>query len=217
MNAAHSAVVAPQFERASQQKAAATLGVWVFLATEIMFFGPLFLGYTYGRTHFPEAFAAASRHTQVAIGTLNTAVLLTSSLCMAIAVVARRIGDTRLTQRLLWSTVFLGLAFLALKSYEYSLEWQEHLFPGDGFSFPGNAQEGVQIFFILYFAMTGLHALHMVIGIMLVGIFALGLRRNSERFATAERIELTGLYWHFIDCVWIFLYPILYLVGRSAG
>lgn len=209
---------AEQFDTAAQQGEAATLGMWVFIATELMFFGPLFFGYYYGRTQYPEAFAAASRHTEVMLGTINTAILLTSSLLMAIAVEARKADAAHLATRLLWGVVALGMAFLAIKGIEYRHEWQEHLFPGAGFAFPErNHADAAQMFYFLYFAMTGLHALHLVIGIVAVSVFALGLSRGARRFASAERIEIVGLYWHFIDVIWIVLYPILYLVGRSSG
>lgn len=208
---------AEQFDDAAQQEQAATFGMWVFLATELMFFGPLFFGYYYGRTHFPQGFAAASRHTEVMLGTINTAILLTSSLCMAIAVHARKFDANRLAQRMLLLTAALGIAFLAIKGTEYRHEWQEHLFPGAGFSFPEQRHApAAEIFYFLYFALTGLHALHLTIGIVAVSIFALALSRGARHFAAADRIEVLGLYWHFVDVVWIFLYPILYLVGRSG-
>lgn len=209
--------VATQFENAAQQRVAATFGLWIFLATELMFFGPLFFGYVYGRTHFPDAFAAASRHTDVVLGTANTAVLLTSSLTMAVAGVARKHDARRLSMWLLWLTAALGTAFLVIKGIEYSHEWREHLFPGSGFVFDGSHMGGAEIFFFLYFAMTALHALHLTIGIAATCVFAIGLQRDAGQFSNAEHIELTGLYWHFVDVIWIFLYPILYLVGRSSG
>lgn len=209
--------VAEQFDNATQQGEAATLGMWVFLATELMFFGPLFFGYFYGRMHFPEGFAAASRHTEVMLGTINTAILLTSSLLMALAVQTRNAGLTQATQRLLFGVAALGIAFIVIKGIEYRHEWQEHLFPGAGFAFPDKAHaEAAQIFFYLYFAMTALHAMHLTIGIIMVVVFALALSRGARRFASAERLEVAGLYWHFIDVIWIFLYPILYLLGRSG-
>lgn len=209
--------VAQQFGSHAQQNSAATLGLWVFLATELMFFGPLFFGYTYGRSHFPAAFAAASRHTDVVLGSINTAILLSSSLTMALAVAARKAQAQRLAMWLLWATAVLGVAFLVVKGTEYAHEWQQHLFPGAGFAFDGGHAAGAQFFFFLYFATTGLHALHLTIGIAAVSVFAIGVRQNALQFAGAERIELAGLYWHFVDVVWIFLYPILYLVGRSGG
>jgi len=212
------AMHAAQFDSAAQQEEAATLGIWVFLATELMFFGPLFFGYYYGRSHFPDGFAAASRHTEVMLGTINTAVLLTSSMLMAIAGEARKANATRLATRMLLLVAALGIAFLVIKGIEYRHEWQERLFPGAGFFFPEHQHAAAaRMFYFLYFGMTGLHALHLTIGIVMVLVFALGLSRGARRFANAERIEVAALYWHFVDAVWIFLYPILYLVGRSSG
>lgn len=205
--------IAPQFVSAEQQGQAATLGMWVFLATELMFFGPLFFGYGYGRMHFPEAFAAASRHTEVLLGTANTAILLTSSLLMANAVEAMEFGRTRAARAFLFAVAILGIAFLAIKGIEYRHEWKEHLFPGQGSLLDPNGQ----FFFLLYFAMTGLHALHLLIGIGAALIFAVALSRDTSPLAEPARLKVAGLYWHFVDSVWIFLYPILYLVGRASG
>lgn len=204
--------VAEQFVTAEQQGRAASLGMWVFLATELMFFGPLFFGYWYGRIHFPGAFGEASRHTEVWLGTANTAILLTSSLLMANAVEALELGATRLARILLLATAALGVAFLAIKGMEYRMEWQERLFPGHG-SVLGT---GGQLFFLLYFAMTAFHALHLTIGITLVLVFAVALGRRRAIAVNAERLRVVGLYWHFVDAVWIFLYPILYLVERAG-
>lgn len=210
------APVAPQFANRAQQTLAATLGVWIFLATEVLFFGPLFFGYLYVRTHFPDAAAAASRHTDILLGTLNTAILLTSSLCMALAA-----GPARPPRRaawLLWACAALGVAFLVIKGVEYRHEYGEHLFPDRGFA-PADAREpehahAMQLFFLLYFAMTALHAVHLAVGIGLCVLVALRLRRGK---ANGEHAELAGLYWHFVDVVWIFLFPLLYLVGRAGG
>jgi cytochrome c oxidase subunit 3 len=210
--------VAAQFDSAVQQGEAATLGMWIFLATELMFFGPLFFGYWYGRSHYPESFAAASRHTEVLAGTINTALLLTGSLLVATANDARRAGALRIAMRLLAFAAAIGIVFLAIKGIEYRQEWKEHLFPGAGFAFPDQRHaDGARIFYFLYFAMTALHALHLVAGIVALGVFALALRRGENEFASAGRVELAGLYWHFVDVVWIFLYPLLYLLGRSAS
>jgi cytochrome c oxidase subunit 3 len=194
---------------------AARLGLWVFLATELLFFGPLFLGYIYGREHFYDAFAEASRHTKIVIGTLNTAVLLTSSFTMALAAEIRK-ENARIAMRLLMVTAALGVLFLALKGFEYFEEWQEHLVPGLNFVFAGPHQREAEIFFYLYFAMTGVHAVHLTVGITIVVIMAVLLARGHERVADAERLEVTALYWHFVDIVWIFLYPLVYLVGRAT-
>jgi cytochrome c oxidase subunit 3 len=205
--------VAPQFASRAQQDLAATLGLWIFLATEVLFFGPLFFGYLYVRTHYPEAAAAASRHTDFVLGTANAALLLTSSLCVALAA-----SDGLRASRMLYAAALLGLAFLALKGIEYRHDFAEHLFPDRGFA-PVDAGDaahahGMQLFFIVYFAMTAVHALHLVVGIALCVTVALALRR---RRASHEHVELAGLYWHFVDVVWIVLYPLLYLVGRAGG
>jgi cytochrome c oxidase subunit III len=208
--------LAPQFARPEQQAYAAHLGMWIFLATEVMFFGPLFFAYCYGRFEYPDGFAAASRQTAVLLGTLNTAVLLTSSLCMALAAAARRADARHLAAKLLWCTAALGIAFLAIKGYEYAKDWHEQLVPAVRFSFAAAHRNAAELFFFLYFAMTGLHALHLTIGIILVVVLARTLQGRSARLASTEHLEVSGLYWHFVDAIWIFLYPIIYLVGRSA-
>ena len=197
------------------QADAARLGLWLFLATELLFFGPLFMGYFYGRVHFYDGFAEASRHTEVVIGTANTAVLLTSSFAMALAADARKTSG-RLAARLLMVTAALGVLFLALKGFEYYKEWQEHLVPGIDFVFAEPHQHGAELFFYLYFAMTAVHAVHLTVGITIVAAMAVLLVRGHERVADPERLEITALYWHFVDIVWIFLYPLLYLVGRAT-
>lgn len=195
-----------------QRAQARTLGMWVFLATELMFFGPLFFGYWYGRLRFPDAFAAASRETDVILGTANTALLLTSSALMAAAVEAAERRARSLTTGLLGATAALGVAFLVVKGVEYHHEWHAGLFPGEG----SVLDDGGRLFFVLYFAMTGLHALHLTIGIAVVAAFAVaGTRAKSPRFDPGQ-LGLVGLYWHFVDAVWIFLFPILYLLGRSG-
>jgi cytochrome c oxidase subunit 3 len=197
------------------QADAARLGIWLFLATELLFFGPLFTGYLYGRWHFYEAFSEASRHTHVVIGTVNTAVLLTSSFTMALAAESRK-ASARLAMRLLAATAVLGLLFLALKGFEYYREWQEHVVPGLNFVFAEPHQREAELFYYLYFAMTGVHAVHLTVGITIVVVMAVLIARGHEQAANAERLEITALYWHFVDIVWIFLYPLLYLVGRAT-
>ncbi|TCS39371.1 cytochrome c oxidase subunit 3 [Paucimonas lemoignei] len=206
-----------QFDSHAQRERAVTVGMWVFLASELMFFGPMFFGYVYWRFTYAEGFAAASRHTDILLGTLNTAVLLTSSATMALAVSWRRACLNKRAARLLWLTALLGVAFLAIKGMEYAHEFREHLFPGADFRFHGPEVAAGRIFYWLYFAMTGLHALHLFIGIVLVSTFAFALHRGKDQFADTATIDIVGLYWHFVDLVWIFLYPDLYLVGRSGG
>jgi cytochrome c oxidase subunit III len=206
--------IAQQFEDASQQRDAATLGMWIFLATEMMFFGALFFAYAIGRYNFPDAFAAASRHTNILLGTTNTAVLLTSSLFMALAVRSASLGARRMTVVMLAITALLGVAFAGIKIGEYVLDYHEHLVPTLDFSFDAQYARGAWLFFGLYFATTGLHLLHLSVGIAAVTI--LGWRVFAARQnALADHVEITGLYWHFVDIVWIFLYPCLYLVSRA--
>lgn len=191
---------------------AARLGMWIFIGTELLFFGGLFVAYLYGRTHWPQGFAAAGRHTDVVLGTLNTAVLLTSSAVIALAVVcSEHESQRRRVSRLLWLTAALGFVFLVIKGIEYRKEWHESLFPGAGFALAD--VRGAQLFFWLYFFMTGLHAVHLVIGMAGVGAFAWGSAR-SRPWADATGIDVMALYWHFVDVIWIFLYPLLYLVER---
>jgi cytochrome c oxidase subunit III len=189
------------------------LGMWVFLASEVMFFGGVFAAYAYGRTHWPDGFAEAGRHTHVAIGTINTALLLTSSAIVALAAAcAKHRPARRWTARLLWITAALGAAFLALKGVEYAQEWREHFVPGPGFAL---TVPGAQLFYMLYFFATGLHALHLFIGIALVTGMAWG-SAHHKHWADDDGVEAGALYWHFVDIVWIFLYPLIYLVGRHA-
>ena len=190
----------------AQQRDTAALGTWVFLATELMFFGPLFFAYVYGRMHHPEAFAIASRHTHVWLGVANTAVLLTSSLTMALAVRAANDGMRRALPWLLAVTAALGAAFLVIKGFEYHKEWEEALVPQFRFVFSGEHAPAVELFYYLYFLMTGLHALHLSIGIGLVCWFAVRPHPTA--------VEMTGLYWHFVDIIWIFLFPLIYLLER---
>jgi cytochrome c oxidase subunit 3 len=210
-----------QFSSHAQQTLANTFGMWVFLASELLFFGPLLFGYFYVRMHFPHESSLASRHTLILCGTVNTAVLLTGSLAVAVAGQAVRADRRRLAARLLLAAAALGLAFIAIKGFEYYKEFGEHLFPGAGFH-PDDARtaaelHGMELFFLLYFALTGLHALHLTIGIVACVAVALGLRHPPPEGAGEDAVELTGLYWHFVDVVWVLLYPLLYLVGRSGG
>jgi cytochrome c oxidase subunit III len=205
---------AEHFESESRRRDSALLGMWVFLATELMFFGPLFLSYTYGRLEFPEGFAAASRHTHIWIGTINTAVLLTSSVFMATAVRAAKIGARRMASLLLWITAALGAVFLAFKGLEYWMEWQEHLVPWLDFRFDAQHRGAAQLFYFIYFAMTGLHAVHLTIGIVIAVVFAARLQQRTP--LANSSIEIGGLYWHFVDAIWVFLYPLIYLLERHG-
>ena len=207
----------PQFATMPQQAEAATLGIWVFLATEALFFSGMLLGYAVLRHAYPAGFAEASRETKIAIGSANTAILLTSSATMAWAVHAAEVGQRRLLVWLLAATAALGLVFLALKGIEYSQEYQEHLVPGLNFAFASPHAHAVELFYFLYFGLTGIHALHLSIGIAIVARVAARAWRGVFSPAYYTPVEITGLYWHFVDLVWIFLYPLIYLNGRSGG
>jgi cytochrome c oxidase subunit 3 len=206
---------AEHYESAARQREAAELGMWVSLTTELMFFGPLFLGYAYGRWSFPEGFAAASRHTDVVIGTLNTAVLLTSSLFMALGVRAAQLRQRRATMAYLLITAALGALFLIFKGIEYHDEWREHLVPWLDFRFEPRHQRAAALFYFLYFAMTGLHAVHLSIGIAVMSVLALRVRTQGLN-TLRNPIEMGALYWHFVDGIWVFLYPMLYLLERHG-
>lgn len=205
---------APQFEDREQRRSAATLGMWVFLATEVLFFGVLFGGYAVIRLLNYDAFVVGSHHTDVVLGTINTAVLLTSSLTMALAVRGASLGLRRATTGWLVLTLVLGLVFLGIKAVEYHQEYLDGLVPVLAFQYQGPHAQGVLLFFYLYFVMTGLHALHLIIGVAVVGVMAVRSRRGHFGPEYHIPVELTGLYWHFVDVVWIFLYPLFYLVAR---
>ncbi len=223
------------FENMEQQRVASTLGMWVFLVTEIMFFGGMFLAYTLYRNQYPAAFASASNHLDITLGAVNTAVLICSSLTMAMAVYSTQVGKRRMQHVCLILTILLGLTFLGIKAVEYYDKYEDNLIPGrliPGHEFnpqvaapgdhdkhklhllPGATVQNVEMFYWIYFAMTGMHALHMVIGagLMLVILYLSVKGRFSPEYYNP--VEITGLYWHFVDIVWIFLFPLLYLLGR---
>jgi cytochrome c oxidase subunit 3 len=213
---AHPAL-AHHFDSMAQQTEATTLGMWVFLATEVLFFGGLFATYAIYRAWYPAAFAAGSHELDVTLGTINTVVLITSSLTMALAVHAAQLGQRQLLMTFLILTMILGGVFLGIKSVEYYHKFAEHHVPGPGFQFEKEHLQHAQLFFSLYFVMTGLHAVHMIIGIgiMLVMLWWAWNGTITEEYSSP--IEISGLYWHFVDIVWIFLFPLLYLIGRHAA
>jgi cytochrome c oxidase subunit 3 len=204
-----------QFETPAQQKEASTLGMWIFLVTEVMFFGGMFLAYTVYRSLYSDVFARASNSLNLIVGAANTAVLLGSSFTMVMAVRAAQIGSRRALILFLILTMLLGGVFLGVKAYEWNEKFQEHHVPGPTFHLEGEPQQGrAQLFFSLYFAMTGLHALHMVVG---VGIMLFLLAQAYAGKYTPDYytpVDVGGLYWHFVDIIWIFLFPLLYLIGR---
>lgn len=211
------AMVAEQFDDATQQREASTFGMWIFLCTEIMFFGVLFTGFSVYRSAYAEAFAPAAEHLYQWIGGINTAVLLTSSLTVALAVHASQTGRQRHLVGYLLATMGLGVVFLGIKFTEYYLEYSEGLVPlaGFTFSYDGPQPERARLFFNFYFAMTGLHALHMIIGISVFAVITWMAWRRRFSPAYHTPVEVAGLYWHFVDIVWVFLYPLLYLLHHA--
>jgi len=212
----HHPALAHQFENLAQQKEASTLGMWVFLVTEILFFGGLFATYCVYRHWYADAFTAASRELIVWAGTTNTAVLITSSLTMALAVRAAQTGERRPLLTFLAATMALGCAFLGIKAFEYYSEYIAHHMPGSGFQFDAEHYRHAQLFFSLYFIMTGLHAIHMIIGLAVMAVMLWWSYRGIITAEYYNPIEVSGLYWHFVDIVWIFLFPLLYLIGRHG-
>jgi cytochrome c oxidase subunit 3 len=211
--AAHPSTLAHHFDTVEQQRESASLGMWVFLGQEVMFFGGLFLAYLVYRASYPAVFAEASHHLDVVLGGVNTAILIASSLTMALAVYGAQTGKRSMLIFFLVTTMILGLAFLGIKAVEYHHKYEDKLIPGLGFSYPGPHGRQAQLFFGLYFAMTGMHALHMVIGIALLIWLINDARKGRFTPQYHSHIENFGLYWHFVDIVWIFLFPLLYLIG----
>jgi cytochrome c oxidase subunit 3 len=231
------------FADVEQQRNAASLGMWWFLGTEIMFFGGMFCAYLiYRRWYFPE-FAAASRSLSLGIGTFNTTVLICSSLTVAMSVRAAQLGNRKLQVKMLLLTLLFGLAFLGIKTKEWGDKYKEHHIPTFDFSArdlihdnqqlfgldkvqndpvklrerEAEIQQHSKIFFSLYFALTGMHAIHMIVG---VGIFiCITWMAHKGRFTPEYHtpLEIAGLYWHFVDIVWIYLFPLLYLIDRRPG
>jgi len=201
-----------QFETMEQQQETSTLGMWAFLVTEVMFFGGLFGAYTVYRYLYPQAFSAASHHLNYIIGAINTGVLIGSSMTMALAVRAAQLGNRRSQVVFLLLTIVLGSTFLGIKVVEYHDKFVHHLVPGSDFHFEGPYGREAQIFFSLYFAMTGMHAVHMIIGIGMLSTLTVLAWRGTFSSQYYTPVELGGLYWHFVDIVWIYLFPLLYLI-----
>jgi cytochrome c oxidase subunit 3 len=205
-----------QFDTEEQQKDASTLGMWVFLITEIMFFGGMFLAYTIYRSTYPNVFGLASSSLNLLIGATNTCVLLLSSFTMVMAVRAAQLGQKRMIIFFLIITMLFGFAFLGIKAYEWTEKFEEHHVPAQAsFHLEGTQQQGqAKLFFSLYFAMTGLHALHMVVGVGILTFIILQTARGTYSAKYFTPVDIAGLYWHFVDIVWIFLFPLFYLIDR---
>jgi cytochrome c oxidase subunit 3 len=207
--------IAHQFDDLDQQQEAVTLGMWVFLATEVLFFGGMFLGYAVYRGMYHAAFAAASRRLDIVFGTLNTAVLLCSSLTMAMGVHEAQLNNRRKLAIFLVLTMILGAAFLGIKFYEYHQKFEEGLVPGVAFQWDQPNPKHASLFFIFYFVMTGMHALHMIIGLGVMTVLLILSVNQKITSIHYTPVEAGGLYWHFVDIVWVFLFPLLYLVDRT--
>jgi len=214
---AHSTGLRHHFDDSAQQFESSTLGMWVFLLTEMMFFGGMFGGYTVYRNLYPDAFASTSRYMNLTIGAINTAVLICSSFTMVLAVRSAQLGRKKALIIFLVLTLVLGCVFLALKYVEYHEKWVDHHVPGPGFRYedPRYFQQA-QILFFLYFAMTGMHALHMIVGAGLLTTLIVMASRNGFSAEWYTPVDMIGLYWHFVDIVWIFLFPLLYLIGHHS-
>jgi cytochrome c oxidase subunit 3 len=205
------------FYSMEQQLEASTFGMWVFLVTEIMFFGGMFMAYIVYRMLYPEAWVLGSNHLDVPLGALNTGVLICSSLTMALAVRSAQIGSRKGQIVNLILTILLGSVFLIVKYFEYAEKFEHHLVPGRHFdmTLPQAAQQ--QLFFSIYFMLTGIHAAHMIVGIVLMAVILVMAMRNRFSASYYTPVEVSGLYWHFVDIVWIFLFPLLYLLGAHYG
>ena len=205
-----SAALREPWHKLPDQKQAATFGIWVFLGSEILFFGAFFLAYTFLRVLHPDAFELASKHTNVIFGTVNTAILLTSSLTMVLAARAADIDVKNAVLICLALTATLGLAFLVVKGFEYKEDIEEHLVPGRNFALPPAAQ----LFWSFYWIVTVVHATHLTIGIVATARLTLDVARDKLPLRSPQ-YEVTALYWHLVDIIWIVLYPLIYLGGRA--
>jgi cytochrome c oxidase subunit 3 len=225
-HATHVEGLAHHFVSMEQQKEAGMVGMWLFLLTEVMFFGGLFLAYTIYRTIYPEGFLYGSHLLNVPLGGTNTVVLIVSSLTMAMAVYYSQKGEKKKLVGFLTVTLVLGLAFLVIKYFEYASKIHDNLFPAVGLYAPApdgphgvplELQQPVRVFLWIYFMMTGLHALHMIVGAGILITLILMARKGKFTKNYNSPVEISGLYWHFVDIVWIFLFPLLYLTGFHFG
>ncbi len=208
------AIVAEQFDDRIQQHEAASLGMWIFLATEIMFFGGIFAGYTIYRGLYTTAFETGSHLLNAKIGAFNTGVLICSSLTMALAVHAAQMGKRKQLMAFLVSTMILGGIFLYIKFIvEWLHDYRNGFAPGLHFTYAGPHASHVAMFFCFYFILTGVHALHMIVGESIMAVILVMAWRGKFSKESHNTVEIFGLYWHFIDIVWIFLFPLLYLLG----
>jgi cytochrome c oxidase subunit 3 len=205
-----------QYPSARHQQETAVAGMWLFLATEILFFGVLFLGWMFVRHFNLDGFNAGAQRTQLALGTINTVILVTSSLTYSAGLAFIAAGNTRRLIQCMAATWALGLAFLILKfGVEWLKDFDDHLWPGPDFAIAGPLGRGAQLFFGFYFIATAVHGLHMVIGLGLLAWIMLLARRQRLSASYHTPVEVVGLYWSFVDMVWLTLYPLIYLIGRT--
>jgi cytochrome c oxidase subunit III len=201
------------FSTSQQQAESAKLGMWVFLLTEILLFGGLFLAYTVYRSWHPDMFYNAHLFLDRELGSLNTVVLILSSLTMALAIRSMQLGNRKRTIRMLVFTLALAAVFLVVKYFEYSHKIDLGQLPGKLYTFQGIEGDNPHVFFSVYFLMTGLHGIHVVAGMLTIGWVLWRTVRNDFSSEYYTPIEMTGLYWHLVDLVWIFLFPLFYLIG----
>ncbi len=209
-NAAH---VQHHFTDSEQQRESAKLGMWVFLLTEVLLFGGLFVAYGVFRAWYPEMFYNAHKQLDVLLGSVNTIVLITSSVTMALAIRFIQVDKRKLTIAFLLLTLLFALTFLVIKYFEYSHKIELGQLPGNMYSFTGVQGNNPHIFFSIYFAMTGLHGIHVLIGMFVIGWVLSRTRKNHFSSEYYTPVEMAGLYWHLVDLIWIFLFPLLYLIG----
>jgi cytochrome c oxidase subunit 3 len=204
-----------QFESAAQREHADTFGMWIFLVTEVLFFGGLFLAYAIGLLNHGDGFRLARQETNLPIGAANTALLLVSSFVMTCALRAAQVGRPRALRLLLALCVVLGATFLALKTYEYVDDYRKHLVPTLDFAWSKPHPDAARHFFFLYFMMTGLHFVHLTIAVGLTGYLAAIVRPQAPLAGWQARVEVTSLYWHFVDIIWVLFFALLYLGDRT--
>jgi len=200
------------YESLENHHSAVRFGMWLFLGTEVLLFAGIFVGYFVFRTYFPESFEQAGRHLSLFLGTLNTFLLLTSSLTVALAHHNAEHGKNRNAFWLLMASVAMGAGFLCIKAIEYHEKFVEGALPGRFFRFSEVNAPGGPIFYVVYFFSTGLHAMHVIVGMSLLTWVAIRCWRKEFSPTYFAPVENAGLYWHLVDLVWIFLYPLLYLV-----
>jgi cytochrome c oxidase subunit 3 len=203
-----------QFDDIEQQRDAAYTGMWIFLSTEVLFFGAVFFTYVIYRGMYYDAFVEGSRELSVFLGGLNTGVLLCSSLCMALGVYAAQRGRTNQLITYLIATALIGAVFLGIKFLEYYKHYEDFLVPGLNFHYSGDNASQVQLFMVFYFILTGMHAVHMLVGLGVLSTLTILAIRGKFSSDYYDPVDIGGLYWHFVDIVWVFIFPLLYLVKR---